>query len=73
MDFVLGQGEVAIEIKGASRIDKKDTNGLESFIQACAPKKSILVCNEKEKRIHGKIEILPWRIFLEQLWSRKLL
>jgi len=73
VDFVLGQGEVAIEIKGASRIDKKDTNGLESFIQACVPKKSILVCNEKEKRIHGKIEILPWRIFLEQLWSGKLL
>ncbi len=73
VDFVLGQGEVAIEIKGASRVDKKDINGLESFIQACEPKKSILVCNEKEKRIHGKIEILPWRIFLEQLWSGKLL
>ncbi|MCX5699920.1 MAG: AAA family ATPase [Candidatus Omnitrophica bacterium] len=73
VDFVLGMGKVAIEIKGASRVDKKDTNGLESFIQACAPKKSILVCNEKEKRIHGKIEILPWRIFLEQLWAGKLL
>ena len=73
VDFVLGQGEVAIEVKGTARIDGKDMNGLESFIQACAPKKSILVCNEKMKRIHGKIEILPWRIFLEQLWSGKIL
>ncbi len=73
VDFVLGQGEVAIEVKGTARIDGKDMNGLESFIQACAPKKSILICNEKMKRIHGKIEILPWRIFLEQLWSGKIL
>lgn len=73
VDFVLGQGEIAIEIKGAGRIDRKDINGIEAFIQACSPKRSIIVCNEKERRIHGKIEILPWRIFLEQLWSGKLL
>ena len=73
VDFVLGQGEVAIEVKGTSRIDGKDMNGLGAFIQACSPKRSILVCNEKEKRVHGKIEILSWRIFLEQLWSGKIL
>jgi len=73
VDFVLGVGEVAIEIKGAARIDKKDMNGLEAFTQACSPKRSIIVCNEKERRLHGKIEILPWEIFLQQLWSGKIL
>ncbi|MBU4252187.1 MAG: AAA family ATPase [Candidatus Omnitrophica bacterium] len=72
VDFILGQGEVAIEIKGAGRIDRKDMNGLEAFIQACSPKRSILVCNEKEKRLHGKIEILPWEIFLHELWDGKI-
>lgn len=73
VDFVLGMGEVAIEIKGSARIDKKDMNGLEAFNQAYFPKRSIIACNEKEKRLHGKIEIIPWGIFLQQLWSGKIL
>lgn len=73
VDFVLGMGEVAIEIKGSGRIDRKDMNGLDAFIQAYSPKRSIIVCNEKERRIHGKIEILPWEIFFQQLWSGKIL
>ena len=73
VDFVLGKGEVAIEVKGASRIDKKDIHGLEAFIQAYSPKKSIIVCNEKEKRIHGKSEILPWEVFLGRLWAGKVI
>ena len=73
VDFILGQGEVAIEIKGTARIDRKDMNGLEAFTQACSPKRSVIVCNEKEKRLHGKIEILPWEIFLQQLWAGKVL
>lgn len=73
VDFVLGMGEIAIEIKGTARIDKKDMNGLEAFTQACSSKRSIVVCNEKEKRLHGKIEILPWEIFLHELWAGKIL
>jgi predicted AAA+ superfamily ATPase len=73
VDFVLGTGEIAIEIKGAARIDKKDMNGLEAFAQACSSKRSIMVSNEKEKRLHGKIEILPWEIFLHELWAGKIL
>ena len=73
VDFVLGQGEVAIEIKGSSHIDKRDIYGLDAFTEACSPRKSILVCNEKEKRLHGKIEIFPWEIFLQQLWAGKIL
>jgi predicted AAA+ superfamily ATPase len=73
VDFVLGSGETAIEIKGASRIDKRDMNGLEAFVEAYTPKRSIIVCNEKEKRAHGKIMILPWQIFLQELWAGQIL
>ena len=73
VDFVLGGGEVAIEIKGAARIDRKDMNALEAFTLASSPKRSIMVCNEKEKRLCGKIEILPWEIFLRELWAGKIL
>jgi predicted AAA+ superfamily ATPase len=73
VDFVLGDGEVTIEIKGASRVDKRDMNGLEAFIQTCHPKKAIVACNEKEKRAHGKIMILPWGVFLQELWSGRII
>ena len=73
VDFVLGVGEIAIEIKGTSRVDKRDMNGLEAFIETYTPKRSIVVCNEKEKRVHDKIMILPWEIFLQELWEGKVL
>ena len=73
VDFVLNAGEVAIEIKGSRLVDRRDMNGLEAFIQTYAPKRSILICNENEKRRHGKIEILPWGIFLHELWAGKIL
>jgi len=64
---------VSIEIKGSSHVDKRDIYGLGAFTEAFSPKKSILVCNEKEKRMHGKIMIIPWEIFLHDLWSGKIL
>ncbi|MFA5143724.1 MAG: AAA family ATPase [Candidatus Omnitrophota bacterium] len=73
VDFVLGKGEVAIEIKGSSHVNKRDIYGLNAFTEAFSPKKSILVCNEKEKRIHGKIAIIPWEVFLHELWAGKIL
>ncbi|MBF0216434.1 MAG: ATP-binding protein [Candidatus Omnitrophica bacterium] len=73
VDFVLGQGEVAVEVKGAGHIDNRDTTGLEAFTEASAPKKSIVVCNEKEKRLHGKITISPWEVFLHELWAGRIL
>ena len=73
VDFVLGGGEVAIEIKGASRVDKKDLNGLTAFMEGRSPKRSIVVCNEREKRLYNKIEILPWDYFLHELWKGNIL
>lgn len=73
VDFVLGSGEVAIEIKGVSRVDKRDLNGLMAFMVSYCPKRSIIVCNEKEKRLHDKIEIVPWRNFLDELWEGSIL
>lgn len=73
VDFVLGKGEIAIEIKGSSHVDKRDIYGLNVFTEAFSPKKGILVCNEKEKRAHGKIAIVPWELFLHELWAGKIL
>jgi predicted AAA+ superfamily ATPase len=73
VDFILAGGEIAIEVKGASRIDRKDFNALEAFAEEYLPKKNFIVCKEKDKRLHGKIEVIPWRDFLQELWSGNIL
>lgn len=73
VDFVLGAGEIALEIKGSSFIDKKDIRGLLAFQEEYSSKRNIVVCNEREKRLHHRIEILPYKIFLDELWLGKIL
>lgn len=72
VDFVLGEGEVAIEAKSASRIGGEDLRGLEAFRSETKVKAAILVCNEREPRKAGSIDILPWRVFFERLWAGKI-
>jgi predicted AAA+ superfamily ATPase len=69
VDFVLGGGEIAIEVKGTSRVDPRDLRGLESFRAANAPRQAIVVCNEPRQRRHGEVRILPLQDFLDELWS----
>lgn len=73
IDFILAGGEIALEVKGANRIDTRDFNALAAFSEEYSPKKIFIVCNEKEKRVRGKIEILPWSIFLKSLWLGDIL
>jgi len=72
VDFVLGGGEVAIEVKGTSRIDKRDLRPLSAFIEEYSPRKALVVCNEREERVHGQIRIMPFRKFLRDLWQDKI-
>lgn len=69
VDFILGDGEVAIEVKGISRVDDRALRGLETFSAAYTPRAALVVCNEKRERRHGKLRILPVAAFLEELWS----
>ena len=73
VDFVLGRGEVAIEVKGSSRIDKRDLRPLRAFIEAYSPKKALVVCNERAERIHGQIRIMPYKKFLQDLWEGNII
>ncbi len=73
VDYIIGDGETAIEVKGSARVDGQDIRGLLAFKDIYSPKRSIVVCNEKEKRIHRGIEIMPWREFLYELWADRIL
>lgn len=69
VDFILGDGEIALEVKGSSRIDNRELHGIRAFTEKYRPKQSIVVSNEKRPRIVGKSRIVPWKLFLEELWS----
>ncbi len=74
VDFVLGDGEVAIEVKGSNRIDRNDLKGLNAFAGDHKPKHSIVVCTESQPRLTDDgIRILPWSNFLEQLWAGEII
>ncbi len=73
VDFILAKGEVAIEVKGASRVDYLDVKGLVTFQDEYKPKKAIVVTNERAARIEKGIHFVPWREFLGQLWGGKVI
>ena len=73
VDFVLGNGEVAIEIKGTSRVEDKALRPLRVFIDEYAPQKALVVCNEPAERVVGSIRILPWKVFLQALWAGEII
>jgi predicted AAA+ superfamily ATPase len=73
VDFILGGGEVAVEVKGASRVDPRDFKPLEAFIETYSPRGAYIVCNETMRRIHRGITVIPWREFLQELWIGKII
>ena len=73
VDFVLGDGEVAVEVKGTSRVDPSDLRSLRAFVADHRPRHAILVCNERVPRLVEGVEVLPWREFLARLWGGRVL
>lgn len=71
VDFILGNGEMAIEVKGKSQIASKDLRPIRSFRDEFSPKEALVVCNEPAERIVDNIRIIPYRIFLQRLWAEK--
>lgn len=72
VDYVLGPGEIAIEVKGGRRIDSAEFRPLEAFVEEHHPRLALLVCNETRPRKHGNVRVLPWREFLDQLWGGQI-
>ena len=75
-DFVLGpEGEVVVEVKAKS--ERSDTGPVRvcgAYAEEHRPRHALLVCNESAPRRTGDgLWILPWREFLERLWSDAIL
>jgi len=73
IDFVLGDHEVAIEVKATEQANPRHLKGLKAFAEEYEVKKLILVSNDPLPRLVDNIEILPWKEFLDRLWSGQII
>jgi predicted AAA+ superfamily ATPase len=73
VDFILGEMDVALEIKGARRAHEGDLKGLTALLTDHKVKHPLLISLEREPRkIGAKVRGLPWEVFLRELWSGAL-
>lgn len=73
VDFVLGEMDVAIEVKGSARVHDGDLTGLRALIEEQRPRRALVVSLERQaRRVPPGIDVLPWAAFLQQLWDDTL-
>lgn len=73
VDFILGDHEVAVEVKSTSAANPRHMQGLKRFAEEYQVKKLILVSNDPFPRQVENILVLPWHTFLDQLWAGKII
>ncbi len=71
VDFILGNGKMAIEVKGTNQINLKDLRPIRLFRDEFHPKEAVVVCNESVERMVDNIRIVPYRVFLKRLWANE--
>ena len=70
VDFIVGDKDLAIEVKGSSRVHEGDVRSLHALKDDGPVKRRLVVCLEKERRAMGKdIDIIPWDDFIRSLWG----
>ena len=73
VDFIVGDAEVAIEVKSSETVDSSETRGLRAFSEEHPSARLIIVSMEQRPRRHKDIEIWPAREFLRKLWADKII
>ena len=73
VDLVLGDGEVAIEIKSTENVGERP-KGLHLFHEECKSKKSFIISRDPlPRRLSSNITVLPWQVFCEMLWDGEII
>lgn len=72
VDAVLGDAEVAIEIKSTNEVQSRHLRGLKAFKEEHPECRLIVVALEERPRLFNGVEVWPVKAFLEQLWTGKV-
>lgn len=71
--FILGDHEVAIEVKSTNNVQSHHLKGLKAFSEEYKVRKSIVVTNDPASRKMEEITVMPWKEFLDLLWAGGIL
>jgi len=73
VDFILGDAEVAVEVKSTDRPTTDHLRGLRAWREEHPKSRCLLVCRApRARRAEQGIEILPWKEFLSRLWNSEI-
>jgi predicted AAA+ superfamily ATPase len=73
VDFVLGDHETIIEVKGTATVLARHLKGIRAFLDEYTVNKKIVVCTEPLPKLIDGVLILPWKVFLEKLWNGEII
>lgn len=73
VDFILGDHEVAVEVKGTRNVQPHHLHGLKKFAEDYTVKKLLVVSDDPMERKMGDVAVLPWKLFLERLWNGEII
>ena len=73
IDFVLGDHEIALEVKATDNVQSRHLKGLVAFSQEYNVNKLIVVSNDPFPRQINNITVLPWNVFIDKLWAGELI
>lgn len=72
IDFILGDNDIAIEVKSSENPTSDHLKGLRAFREEHNPRRSVLISRvARPRRTSDGIEILPWQSFLQSLWNNE--
>lgn len=72
VDAVIGNANVAIEIKSTEEVHSHHTRGLKAFSEEFPNSRLIIVSMDKYPRRMNEIDVLPAQNFLKMLWNGEL-
>jgi predicted AAA+ superfamily ATPase len=73
VDFILGDHQIAVEIKSTDNVNLRHLKGLRAFSEEYKVEKQVVVSNDPYPRLIDNILILPWKVFLERLWNGEII
>jgi predicted AAA+ superfamily ATPase len=73
VDLILGKGDVAIEIKSTTLAKDRHLKGLRAFKEEHKSKYILVSHDPNPRKTNDGILILPWKVFLNQLWANKII
>lgn len=73
VDFIVGDLDIAIEVKSTDNVLPKHLKGLKSLSDDYKVKRAVLISMDEIERTVDSILIIHWKEFLDKLWNGKLI